>query len=46
MPISPKEYPTIIGKDAEKFAARQMENRRILKEKVHKKLKSIIESQK
>lgn len=41
MPSSPKEYPTIKGKDAEKFVARQKKNRKILNEKVQKKLQEL-----
>jgi len=41
MPISIREYPTLRGKDAEKFVKRQKENIRKLKEKVSKRLEDI-----
>lgn len=41
IPISPKEYPIIKGKDAEKFMQRHLKNLKILKEKVQKKLEEM-----
>jgi hypothetical protein len=41
MPVLLKDYPTIKGKDAERFLERQKENLRKLKEKVLKKLEEI-----
>lgn len=41
MPASMKDYPTLKGKDAERFLKRQKENLRKLKEKVLKKLEEI-----